>query len=52
MIILDTNVISELLRTAPSPAVDLIHGLRATRNTVDYEDYGIDVIDPWLHVAR
>jgi predicted nucleic acid-binding protein len=23
----------------------------ATRNTVDYEDCGIDVIDPWRHVA-
>jgi predicted nucleic acid-binding protein len=24
----------------------------ATRNTVDYEDCGIEVIDPWLHVSR
>jgi len=23
----------------------------ATRNTVDYEDCGIEVINPWLHVA-
>lgn len=24
----------------------------ATRNTVDYEDCGIDVINPWLHAPR
>jgi predicted nucleic acid-binding protein len=24
----------------------------ATHNTVDYEDCGVEVIDPWLHVAR
>ena len=24
----------------------------ATRNTADYEDCGIEVIDPWLHIVR
>ena len=24
----------------------------ATRNTVDYEDCGIEVIDPWQHIVR
>ena len=44
MILLDTNVISELMR--PQPA--LAHGASlATRDGADFADLGIALINPW-----
>lgn len=51
MIILDTNVISELTRQIPDNRVlDWLDSLKttlATRNTADFEETGIELIDPW-----
>jgi predicted nucleic acid-binding protein len=40
VIILDTNVISELAKPRAEPVV-------ATRNTRDFEGCGVKLIDPW-----
>ncbi len=64
MIILDTNVLSELLRPEPARQVErwlaaqiaAIARTReatvATRNTSDYEGCGIELINPWTFSTR
>lgn len=52
MIVLDTNVVSELSRPTPSQAViewvDTQDSSNlATRNTADFSDTGIQLINPW-----
>jgi len=48
MIVLDTNVLSEPLRPAPSPAVPgWLDCLLATRNGRAFKGSGVDLIDPW-----
>lgn len=63
MIVLDTNVVSELMRPMPAPAVERwISGqpaaqiaaiaasrgaIVATRNIMDFQNCGIGLIDPW-----
>ncbi len=39
-VLLDTNVVSEMPRPLPNPAV-------AKRNVRDFEGMGIEVINPW-----
>lgn len=60
MIVLDTNVVSELMRPAPHPAVlvwvdaqiaatCLAHGAQlATRNVRHFEGLGLAWVNPWL----
>jgi predicted nucleic acid-binding protein len=40
MIVVDTNVASELMRPARRAAL-------ATRNLADFREKGVEVIDPW-----
>ena len=59
MILVDTNVLSELTRAAPEPrvtawletnepALALVHGMRiATRNVNDFEAAGVAIVNPW-----
>ncbi len=61
MILLATNVLSELMRPAPSPAVESWIGAQpaaavfaasrgaslATRNVTNFVGCGIETIDPW-----
>jgi predicted nucleic acid-binding protein len=55
MIVLDTNVVSELMRKRPDSSVvtwirkHRQHDARlATRNTADFECCGLRLINPWL----
>ncbi len=53
MIILDTNVVSELMKPAPSKPVIGWMALQAatslyTTSTTDFEDCGVKLINPWL----
>lgn len=53
MIILDTNVISELTRPVPDPGAQIaaicrvLSATLATRNTSDFTGIGVNLIDPW-----
>jgi predicted nucleic acid-binding protein len=47
MIVLDANVISELFRPAPNDRVRSLGASLATRNTRDFKDCGVALIDPW-----
>ena len=42
-ILLDTNVVSELMKPQPDPAV-------ATRNVRDFDYVGLEIINPWDEV--
>ncbi|MFN0313475.1 MAG: hypothetical protein ACKVQA_00320 [Burkholderiales bacterium] len=44
MIILDTNVVSELMRAAIARSVG---AAIATRNVADYERCGVKILNPW-----
>ena len=63
MIILDTNVVSELIRATPDPGVlgwvnshpstqiaaicRELGAVLATRNIKDFEETGVELVDPW-----
>ena len=52
MYLLDTNVVSELRRSRPHPAVARIHGLTVvTRNVRDFEQFGVEILDPFAGPA-
>ncbi|WP_420442979.1 hypothetical protein [Candidatus Poriferisodalis sp.] len=40
MFVLDTNVVSELIRPIPEMSV-------ATRKVADFAGMGLDIVDPW-----
>ncbi|WP_419920970.1 hypothetical protein [Candidatus Poriferisodalis sp.] len=40
MSVLDTKVVSELIRPIPEPSV-------ATRNVADFAGLGLDIVDAW-----
>ena len=54
MILLDTNVVSELMCSAPEQTVDGVRRLPvpaglavATRNVSDFEGMEVELFDPW-----
>ena len=48
MIVLDTNVLSELMRATPSAkVVGWIEARLATRNVKDFEGCEIKLLNPW-----
>ena len=55
MILLDTNIVSALMKSAPEPTVlawiDAISRSRgaalATRNVSDFAGCGVEVVNPW-----
>lgn len=51
MILVDTNVLSELTRLTPDgqiAAIALMHGMSvATRNVGDFEPAGVAIVNPW-----
>jgi predicted nucleic acid-binding protein len=53
VIILDTNVISELIRATPDPDAQIaaicreLGAVLATRNIKDFEETGVELVDPW-----
>jgi predicted nucleic acid-binding protein len=62
MILIDTNVVSELMRPNLDPAVLAWFGgqdamalhlsAMATRNLADFAACGVEVVDPWAHTGR